>query len=126
MNQVALFNAYPVLVALSGFVIAIVLSRRAVSLVRRRPQAFLPHSRLRSRLLVLLEVAVLFAFAIWRSPIGWVALACIYVALGAWSTLRLQRLHLPVAASQLLLIGNWSAVLGVVACGVIFCLRSSL
>jgi hypothetical protein len=123
MNYGALFNAYPVLIAVAGFIVATALSKRAVSLMPTQSKAALLDSTSRSRPLILFVLVLFFGLAIWRPFIGWLFLACAYIGLGVRSTIRLQRLNLPAAESRLVLVGNWCAVSGVVVCALSFCSR---
>lgn len=116
---------YPLFIALAGAAASALLSERALSLMQSDDKAALVDSAARTRMLVLLVVALFVALIVWRPFVAWVFLGCAYLGLGARMTLRLRRLRLPAAASRLLLTGQLLGVGGIVTCALIFALRTS-
>jgi hypothetical protein len=117
-------NAYPVILALAGFIASTLLYQRALALMPAAAKAALIDSSSRTRILDLLAVGVFVALVLWRPLIGWVFLGCAYLGLGVRSYFRLKRLDLPPRAAHYLLIGNMCAVVGIASCAFIFALRA--
>ena len=117
-------NAYPIILALAGFIASTLLYQRALALMPAAAKAALIDSSSHTRILVLLVVGVFVALVLWRPLLGWVFLGCAYLALGVRSYFRLRRLDLPPRAAHYLQIGNLSAVVGIASCAFIFALRA--
>jgi hypothetical protein len=117
-------DAYPLFLALAGFVAASLLSARALALMDAGAKAALMDSLSSTRLLSLLVAGVFVALVLWRPLFGWVFLALAYLGLGVRSLGRLRRLNLPPRSARLILIANLVAVAGIVLCALIFALRA--
>lgn len=117
-------NAYPIFFALAGIIASTLLYQRALTRTDSNGKAALSNSSSSSRFLNLLVVGVFFALVLWRPFIGWVFLCVAYLGLGVRSFFRLRRLALPPHAANYVLMGNLSAVVGIVLCASIFALRS--
>lgn len=120
-----MFGAYyPLIIAFAGVAASALLSERALSLLRPDAKAALVDSFSGTRLLNLLVMTLFVALMFWRPLVAWVFLGCSFLSLGAGSILRLRRLRLPAAASRLLFTGRILAVGGIVACALIYVLRT--
>ncbi|MGC1524238.1 MAG: hypothetical protein WA803_22055 [Steroidobacteraceae bacterium] len=117
-------NYYPLFIALAGFVVAGLLSQRAVSLMQPDAKVALVDASAPTRLLTILLVTVFVGLVIWRPAVGWAFLGAAYLCLGVRSIVRLQRLKFPVRISRLLHAGNLTACIGMIICACIFELRA--
>lgn len=115
---------YPILIALAAVMASAVLSERALALLEPTPKANLVDTFARTRLVNLGVIAIFLALVLWRPPFAWVFLGCAFLVVGARSMLRLRRLKLPESASRLLLASQILAVGGIVACALIYAVRS--
>jgi hypothetical protein len=115
---------YPLFIALAGFVVATVLSQRALSLMQPDAKVALVDASASTRLLSILVAAVFIGLIMWRPVVAWAFLGVAYVSLGVRSILRVQRLHLPVSISRLLHTANLTACVGMLICACIFELRA--
>ena len=119
-----MLNYYPLFIALAGFVVAALLSQRALSLMQPDAKVALVDASARTRLLSILVAAVFVALIIWRPVVAWAFLGIAYICLGVRSILRVQHLNLPVAISRLLHTANLTACVGMLICACIFELRA--
>lgn len=117
-------NAFPLFFALAGLVAATLLTRRALGLMDAGSKAALLDSISSTRLLSLLVAGAFVALVLWHPSFGWVFLGCAYLGLGIRSLVRLRRLPLPPRSARLILIGNLTAVLGIILCALLFALRA--
>jgi hypothetical protein len=115
---------YPLFIALIGLFASALLSERALSLMQADAKAALIDSSRSTRLLNLLVMTTFAVLILWRPLVAWGFLGCSFLALGVRSLFRLRRLELPVIPSRLILAGNTLAVGGIVACAVIYALRT--
>lgn len=120
----AMLNYYPLFIALAGFVVAALLSQRALSLMQPDAKVALMDASAPTRLLTIVVATVFVVLIIWRPVIAWAFLGIAYFCLGARSILRVQRLHLPVSISSLLHAANLTACVGMVICACIFEMRA--
>jgi hypothetical protein len=121
---VPLQNAFPLFFALAGLIAATLFTRRALALMDAGSKAALLDSISSTRLLSLLVAGVFVALVLWHPLFGWVFLGCAYLGLGIRSLVRLRRLPLPPRSARLILIGNLTAVLGIILCALLFALRA--
>lgn len=119
-----MLNYYPLLIALAGFIIAALLSERALSLMQPDAKVALVNAAARTRLLTVLVATVFIGIIIWRPIIAWVFLGAAYIGLAVRSVLRVRRLNLPGPVSRLLHASNLTACTGMVICACIFELRA--
>jgi hypothetical protein len=119
-----LLNYYPLFIALAGFVVAAVLSERALSLMQPDAKVALVDASALTRLLNILVAVVFIGLIIWRPVVAWAFLGVAYICLAVRSIPRVQRLNLPVSISRLLHTGNLSACVGMLICACIFELRA--
>ena len=119
-----MLHYYPLLIALAGFVIAAVLSERALSLMQPDVKVALMDASAPTRLLNILVAVVFVGLIIWRPVVAWAFLGVAYICLAVRSILRVRYLKLPLAISRLLHIGNLTACVGMIICACIFELRS--
>jgi hypothetical protein len=119
-----MLNYYPLFIALAGFVLAALLSQRALSLMQPDAKVALVDASARTRLLSILVAAVFVGLIIWRPVVAWAFLGVAYICLAVRSILRVQHLNLPVSISRLLHTGNLTACVGMVICACIFGLRA--
>jgi hypothetical protein len=120
----AVLNYYPLFIVLAGFVVASLLSHRALSLMQPDAKVALIDASASTRLLTMLVAAVFVGLIIWRPVVAWVFLGIAYFCLGVRSILRVQHLHLPVSISRLLHAANLTACAGMIICACIFELRA--
>jgi hypothetical protein len=120
----AMLDYYPVLIAVAGFVVAALLSERALSLMQPDAKVALMNASAPTRLLNIFVVAVFVGLIIWRPIFAWAFLGVAYICLAVRSIPRVQRLKLPVAISRLLHIANLTACVGMIICACIFELRA--
>jgi hypothetical protein len=119
-----MLNYYPLFIALAGFVVAALLSQRALSLMQPDAKVALMNASARTRLLTILVAAAFVVLIIWRPVVAWAFLGIAYLWLAVRSILRVQTLHLPIAISRLLNAANLTACVGMVICAGIFGLRA--
>jgi hypothetical protein len=119
-----MLNFYPLFIALAGFVVAALLSGRALSLMQPDAKAALVDASAPTRLLNILVAAVFVGLIIWRPIIAWAFLGVAYISLAVRSILRVQHLNLPVSISRLLHAANLTACVGMFICASIFELRA--
>jgi hypothetical protein len=119
-----MLNYYPLFIALAGFVVAALLSQRALSLMQPDAKVALVDASARTRLLSILVAAVFVGLVIWRPIVAWGFLGVAYICLGVRSILRVQHLKLPVSISRLLHTANVTACVGMLVCACIFELRA--
>lgn len=119
-----MLNYYPLFIALAGFVVAALLSQRALSLMQPDAKIALMEASASTRLITILVAAVFVGLIIWRPVVAWVFLGIAYFGLAVRSILRVQRLHLPVSISSLLHAANLTACVGMVICACIYVLRA--
>jgi hypothetical protein len=119
-----MLNYYPLFIALTGFVVAALLSQRALSLMQPEAKVALLDASAPTRLLTVLVAAVFVALVIWRPIVAWAFLGIAYVCLAVRSILRVQQLHLPDPISPLLHAANLTACISMVICASIFGLRA--
>jgi hypothetical protein len=117
-------NYYPIFIALAGFVVAALITQRALSLMQPDAKVALIDASASTRLLTMLVAAVFVGLIIWRPVVGWAFLGIAYFCLAVRSILRLEHLHLPVSISRLLHAANLTACAGMVICACIFELRA--
>jgi hypothetical protein len=119
-----MLNYYPLFIALAGFVVAALLSERALSLMQPDAKAALMDASAPTRLLNILVAAVFTGLIIWRPAVAWVFLGVAYICLAVRSIPRVQRLNLPVSISRRLHAANLTACVGMLVCACIFELRA--
>lgn len=123
-KHTAMLNFYPLFIVLAGFVIAALLSTRALSLMQPEAKAALVDASAPTRLLNILVATVFVGLIIWRPVVAWAFLGVAYIGLAVRSALRLQRLNLPDSISRLLHAANLTACAGMLICACIFELRA--
>jgi hypothetical protein len=119
-----MLNFYPLFIALAGFVIAALLSERAISQMQPDAKVALMEASARTRLLNILVAALFVALIIWRPFVAWAFLGVAYTGLAVRSIPRVQRLNLPVSNARLLHAANLTACVGMLICACIFGLRA--
>lgn len=119
-----MLNYYPLFIALAGFVVAALLSQRALSLMQSDAKVALMDASASTRLLTILVAAVFVGLIVWRPVVAWAFLGIAYFCLAVRSILRVQHLRLPVSISRLLHAANLTASVGMVICACIFELRA--
>lgn len=119
-----MLNFYPLFIVLAGFVIAALLSQRAISLMQPDAKAALVDATARTRLLNIPVVAVFLGLILWRPVVGWVFLGIAYTCLAGRSIFRVQRLNLPVSISRKLQAAHLTVAVGMLICASIFALRA--
>src|SRR5580658_381737 len=119
-----LLNYYPIFIALAGFVVAAVLSERALSLMQPDAKVALMDASAPTRLLNILVTVVFIGLIIWRPVIAWAFLGVAYICLAVRSIPRVRRLNLPVSISRLLHTANLAACVGMIICACIFEMRA--
>ena len=119
-----MLNYYPLFIALAGFVVAALLSERALSLMQPDAKAALMDASAPTRLLNILVAAVFTGLIIWRPVVAWAFLGIAYICLAVRSIVRVRHLNLPVSISRLLHAANLTACVGIVICAFIFELRA--
>jgi hypothetical protein len=123
-EDAAMFNYYPLFIALSGFVVAGLLTQRALSQMQPDAKVALIDASGSTRLLTILVAVVFVGLIAWRPVVGWAFLGIAYCCLAVRSILRLQHLHQPVSSSRILHAANLTACGGMVICACIFELRA--
>jgi hypothetical protein len=119
-----MLNYYPLFIALAGFVVAALLSERALSLMQPDAKAALMDASAPTRLLNILVAVVFTGLIIWRPAVAWAFLGVAYLCLAVRSIPRVQRLNLPVSVSRRLHAANLTACVGMLICACIFELRA--
>jgi len=119
-----MLNYYPLFIALAGFVVAALLSQRALSLMQPDAKIALMEASASTRLITILVAAVFVGLIIWRPVVAWAFLGVAYICLAVRSILRVQHLNLPVSISRLLHAANLTACVGMLICACIFELRA--
>src|SRR5271170_233582 len=119
-----LLNYYPLFIALAGFVLAALLSQRALSLMQADAKVALVDASAPTRLLNILVAVVFLGLIIWRPVVAWAFMGVAYIYLAIRSILRVQHLNLPVSISRLLHTANLTACVGMLICACIFELRA--
>ena len=119
-----MLNYYPLFIALTGFVVAALLTQRALSLMQPDAKVALMNASAPTRLITILVAVVFVGLIIWHPVVAWAFLGIAYFCLGARSILRVQRLHLPVSIARLLHAANLTACVGMVICACIFEVRT--
>jgi len=123
-RHAAMLNFYPLFIALAGFVVAALLSQRALSLMQPGAKVALMDASAPTRLLNILVAALFVALIIWRPVVAWAFLGIAYIWLAVRSILRVQHLNLPASISRLLHAANLAACVGMLICACIFELRA--
>jgi hypothetical protein len=119
-----MLNYYPLFIALAGFVVAALLSQRALLLMQPDAKVALMDASAPTRLLTILVAAVFVGLIIWRPVVARAFLGIAYFCLGVRSIFRVQHLGLPVSISRLLHAANLTACVGMVFFAFIFELRA--
>jgi hypothetical protein len=119
-----MLNYYPLFIALTGLVVAALLSQRALSLMQPDAKIALMDASASTRLLTIVVAAVFVGLIIWRPVVAWAFLGIAYACLAVRSILRVQQLRLPVSISSLLHAANLTACVGMILCACIFGLRA--
>ena len=119
-----MFSYYPLFIALAGFVIAALLSERALSLMQPDAKVALVDASARTRVITILVAAAFVGLIVWRPIIAWAFLGVAYLCLAVRSMFRVQHLNLPVSISRLLHTANLTACGGMLICACIFELRT--
>jgi hypothetical protein len=70
-QALAVLKYYPLFIALAAFVVAALLSERAISLMQPDAKAALVDASARTRLLNILVAAVFLGLILWRPIVGW-------------------------------------------------------
>jgi hypothetical protein len=122
----AIYNFYPLFIAVAGVGIAAVLSERALTLLQADAKGALIDAFARVRWMNLVGVSLFAALLLWRVPIAWAALGVEYTLLSAWSVLRVRALKLPQAVSSRLIASVVLRALGIATCAFIYAVRLSL
>jgi hypothetical protein len=126
MTLPAMFNLYyPLLIALVGFGVAMVLSERAIALLPADTKSALIDAFAHVRWLNFFGVALFFVLLLWRVRVAWIALALEYTALSIWSASKVHRLKLPEAVAKRLITAMLARSLGLAICAVIYVVRLS-
>jgi hypothetical protein len=115
---------YPLFIAMAGFILATMLSSRALSLMQPDDKVALVDASARTRMLTVLVAALFVALVIWRPVVAWAFLGVAYICLALRSIVRLRRLGLPAPILRLLHAANLIACFGMVVCACIFELRA--
>jgi hypothetical protein len=119
-----MLNFYPLFIALGGFMVAALLTERALSLMQPEAKVALTDAAAATRLLSILVAAGFVGLIIWRPIVAWVFLGVAYICLAVRSVLRVRRLNLPASISRLLHTANLTACLAMVTCAGIYTLRA--
>ena len=119
-----MLNFYPLFIAVAGFVVAALLSERALSLMQPAAKVALVDAAAPTRLLNILVAALFLGLIIWRPVVAWAFLGVAYICLAVRSILRVRHLNLPVSISRLLHAANLTACVGMLICACIFELRA--
>jgi hypothetical protein len=119
-----MLNYYPLFIALIGFVVAALLSERALSLMQPEAKIALIDASASTRMLSILVAAVFVGLILWRPIVAWAFLGAAYVGLAVRSILRVRRLNLPLSISRILHTANLSACAGMLICACIYELRA--
>ena len=119
-----MLNYYPLFIALAGFVLAALLSQRALSLMQPDAKVALVDASASTRLLSILVAAVFVGMILWRPVVAWAFLGIAYICLAIRSIIRVRHLNLPISISRLLHAANLTACVGMVFCACIFGLRA--
>jgi len=123
-RHASMLNFYPLFIALAGFIVAALLSQRALSLMQPGAKVALMDASAPTRLLNILVAAVFVALIIWRPVVAWAFLGIAYIWLAVRSILRVQHLNLPASIARLLHAANLAACVGMLICACIFELRA--
>jgi hypothetical protein len=115
---------YPLFIALAAFVVASLLSERAISLMQPDAKAALVDAAARTRVFSILVAAAFLGLVLWRPLVGWVFLGVAYIGLAGRSILRVPRLNLPVSIARLLQAAHVTVAAGMVTCACIFASRT--
>jgi hypothetical protein len=119
-----MLNYYPLFIAMAGFVVAALLSERALSLMQPDAKVALVDASAPTRLINILVAALFIGLIIWRPVVAWAFLGVAYICLPVRSIRRVQHLNLPVSISRLLHAANLTASVGMLICACIFELRA--
>jgi hypothetical protein len=119
-----MLNYYPLFIALAGFVVAALLSQRALSQMQPGAKVALMDASASTRILTILVAALFVGLIIWRPIVAWAFLGVAYICLAVRSIPRVQHLNLPVSISRLLHAANLTASVGMLICACIFELRA--
>ncbi len=119
-----MLDYYPLFLALAGFVIAALLSERALSQMQPDAKLALIAASASTRLLSILVAAVFVGLIVWRPIVAWAFLGAAYIGLAVRSIPRVRHLNLPASISRLLHAANLSACAGMLICACIFELRA--
>jgi hypothetical protein len=122
--RAAMLNFYPLFIVLAGFLVAALLSERAISQMHPDAKAALVDATARTRLLTIPVVALFLGLLLWRPIVGWIFLGVAYVCLAGRSIIRVQHLDLPVSIARRLQSAHLVFALGMFICAGIFALRA--
>jgi hypothetical protein len=125
MTPSAIFNFYPLFIALVGFGVGTVLSERALALLPADTKGALIDAFSRVRWLNFAGAALFLVLMLWNLRIAWIVLALEYTTLGVWSALKAYRLKLPGAVAKRLITAMLARSLGLATCAVIYVVRLS-
>ncbi len=115
---------YPLFIVLAAFVVAALLSERAISRMQPDAKAALVDASARTRLLQIVVVVVFLGLILWRPVAGWVFLGVAYIGLAVRSILIIQRMNLPVPIARRLQASHLTMGVGMLICATIFALRA--
>lgn len=119
-----MFKFYPLFIALGAFVVAALLSERAISQMQPDAKAVLVDASASTRLLNIVVAVVFLGLVLWRPIVGWGFLGVAYVCLAGRSVLRVQRLKFPISISRLLQASHLIVGAGMLVCASIFVSRA--
>lgn len=124
LSSTPMLKFYPLFIALAAFVVAGLLTERAISRMQPDAKAALVDASSSTRLLSIFVAVVFLGLVVWRPIVGWVFLGVAYIGLAGRSILRVRRLNIPVSIARLLQAAHLTVGVGMLTCACIFALRA--
>lgn len=116
----------PFLLAVAGFIVAALLSERAMTKLSVEQKARVLDTFSAARKIHLLVIVAFVLSLFWWPAAAWALLAAYFVGAAIWGTQKLVGLHLPQPAHNYFLAGQLAVAGGVVACAAVVISRSTL
>jgi hypothetical protein len=121
-NEVATY--LPLLLAVAGFLVAALLSERALTILSVEQKAQVLDAFSAARKIHILVIVAFILLALWWPLAAWTFIAVYFVGAAIWGARRLAGLRLPQPAHKYFMLGQCAVATGVVSCAVVVMTRS--
>src|SRR5258706_7917978 len=120
---IAIYNFYPVLIALAGGGVAALVKEGVLAQLSYAQKETLHDASARQRWLDIAGIFLFWGLLYWNRLIAWVTLVVEYLCLSAIAVIHLRRLEFPKNFTRRLILGVIVREIGFVACIALYAMR---